>query len=82
VELVAVGDAHEVVVPRSLKVQVPDSDFESDWEGVRATHGVPLAPVLGADHNRDGCWKADLQRVIPLPGAPTIGAESSLDTKL
>jgi hypothetical protein len=32
-KLVAVGDAHEVVVPRSLKVQAPKPDFESGWEG-------------------------------------------------
>jgi hypothetical protein len=56
-ELVAVGDAHEVVVPRSLKVQDPEPDFESGWEGVRAAHGVPLGPVLGADHHRDGWWE-------------------------
>jgi hypothetical protein len=33
VELVEVGDAHEVVVPRGLKVQAPEPDFESNWEG-------------------------------------------------
>jgi hypothetical protein len=54
VKLIAVGDAHEVVVPRGLKVQAPEPDFESGWEGVRAAHGVPLAPVLGADHHQDG----------------------------
>jgi hypothetical protein len=36
VELVTVGDAHEVAVPRGLKVQAPKPDFESGWEGVRA----------------------------------------------
>jgi hypothetical protein len=65
VQLGAVGDAHEVVVPRGLEVQAPELDFESDWAGVRATHGVPLGPVLGADHHRDGWWKADLQRDAP-----------------
>jgi hypothetical protein len=34
VELVAVGDTHEVAVPHGLKVQVPESDLESGWEGV------------------------------------------------
>jgi hypothetical protein len=53
-KLVAVGDAHEVVIPRNLKVQAPESDFESGWEGVRAAHRVSLAPVLGADYHRDG----------------------------
>jgi hypothetical protein len=56
-ELVTVGDVHEEVVPRSLKVQAPESDFESGWEGDRAAHGVPLGPVLGADHHRDGWWE-------------------------
>jgi hypothetical protein len=65
VEVVTVGDAHEVVVPRGLKVQFPEQDFESGWEGFRAAHGVPLGPVLGADHHRDGWWKADLQRAFP-----------------
>jgi hypothetical protein len=51
VDLVAVGDTHEVAAPRGLKVQVG---------GVRAAHGVPLGPVLGADHHRDGWWEADL----------------------
>jgi hypothetical protein len=54
VKLVAVGDAHEVAVPRGLKVQAPELNFESGWEGVRAAHGVSLAPILGADHRRDG----------------------------
>jgi hypothetical protein len=65
VELGAVGDSHEVVVPRSLKVQAPEPDFESGWEGVRVAHGVPLEPVLSADHHQDGWWKADLQRESP-----------------
>jgi hypothetical protein len=34
VELVTVDDAHKVVVPRGLKVQAPEPDFESGWEGV------------------------------------------------
>jgi hypothetical protein len=33
-KLIAVGDAHEVVVPRGLKVQAPEPDFEFGWEGV------------------------------------------------
>jgi hypothetical protein len=52
-ELDAVGDAHVVVVRRGLEVQTPELDLESGREGVRASHGVPLAPVLGADHHRD-----------------------------
>jgi hypothetical protein len=33
-EFVAVGDAHEVAVPRGLKVQAPEPDFEPGEEGV------------------------------------------------
>jgi hypothetical protein len=64
VKLVAVGDAHEVAVPRGLKVQASESDFESGWEGVRATHGVPLAPTRCGSPSR---WlvEADLQRAVP-----------------
>jgi hypothetical protein len=64
-ELDAVGDAHEVAVPRGLEVQTPKPDFESGWEGVRTAHGVPLAHVLSADHHRDGCRESDLQREAP-----------------
>jgi hypothetical protein len=53
-EFVAVGDTHEVAVPRSLKVQAPEPDFESGWEGVRAAHGIPLAAVLDANHHQEG----------------------------
>jgi hypothetical protein len=53
-EFFAVGDTHEVVVPHGLKVQAPEPDFESGWEGVRASHGIPLVAVLGANHHREG----------------------------
>jgi hypothetical protein len=56
---------HEVVVPCGLKVQAPEPDFEPNWEGVRAAHGVPLGRVLGADHHQDGWRGADLQRSSP-----------------
>jgi hypothetical protein len=79
VELIAVSEAHEVVVPCGLKVQAPEPDFESGRERVRTTHGLPLGRQLGANYHRDCWWGADLS-VIPLPGAPTIGAESSPDT--
>jgi hypothetical protein len=52
-EFLTVAEAHEVVVPRSLEVQAPEPDFESGREGVRATNGVPLAAVLGANHHRE-----------------------------
>jgi hypothetical protein len=55
-EFVAVGDAHEVVVPCGLKVQAPEPDFEPGWEGVQAAHGIPLVAVLGANHHREGWW--------------------------
>jgi hypothetical protein len=32
-EFIAVGDAHEVVVPRGLKVQAPKPDFEPAGRG-------------------------------------------------
>jgi hypothetical protein len=47
-EFIVVGDAHEVAVPRGLKVQAPEPDFKPGWEGVRGAHGIPLAAVLGA----------------------------------
>jgi hypothetical protein len=53
-KFVVVGDAHEVAVPRGLKVQAPEPDFESGWERVRTTHGIPLAAVLSANHHREG----------------------------
>jgi hypothetical protein len=61
-ELGAIGDAHEVVVPRGLEVPTPETDLESGREGVRAPHGVPLAPVLSADHHRGSCRGTNLQR--------------------
>jgi hypothetical protein len=64
-EFFAVGDAHEVAVPRGLKVQAPEPDFEPGWEGVRAAHGIPLAAVLGANYHREGWRRADLQRESP-----------------
>jgi hypothetical protein len=79
VKHVAVGDAHEVAVPRGLKVQAPELYFEPGWEGVRAAHGIPLAPVLGANHHRDG-WRGMIFSTRPLPGAATVGSESIPDT--
>jgi hypothetical protein len=32
-EFVAVGEAHEIVVPRGLKVQAPGLNFEYGWKG-------------------------------------------------
>jgi hypothetical protein len=78
-ELVAVGEAHEIAIPRRLKVQPPEPNFKSGWEGVRAAHGVPLGCDLGANYHQDCWWGADLS-ASPLPGAPTVGTESSPDT--
>jgi hypothetical protein len=33
-KLLTVGEAHQVVVPRSMKVQAPEPDFEPGGEGV------------------------------------------------
>jgi hypothetical protein len=52
-EFLTVSEAHQVAVPRSLKVQAPEPDFESGREGVRAAHGVALTVVLGANHHRE-----------------------------
>jgi hypothetical protein len=52
-ELFTVSEAHQVVIPRGLKVQAPEPDFESGGEGVRAAHGVTLTAVLGANHHRE-----------------------------
>jgi hypothetical protein len=52
-ELLTVSEAHHVVVPRGLKVQAPEPDFEPGGEGVRAAHGVTLTTVLGASHHRE-----------------------------
>jgi hypothetical protein len=64
-KLIAVGDPHEVVVPCGLKVQAPEPDFEPGWEGVRAAHGIPLAPVLGVDHHREGLRKLIFSTKFP-----------------
>jgi hypothetical protein len=52
-EFLTVSEAHQVAVPRGLKVQAPEPDFESAREGVRASHGVTLTAVLGANHHRE-----------------------------
>jgi hypothetical protein len=33
-EFLTVSEAHQVVVPRGLKVQAPEPDFESGGEGI------------------------------------------------
>jgi hypothetical protein len=77
-ELIAVGDAHKVVVPRGLEVQAPEPNFESGWEGVRASHGDlwDLYSVRITIEISGG----KLIFSVPLPGAPTVGVESSPDT--
>jgi hypothetical protein len=64
-EFVAVGDAHEVAVPRGLKVQAPEPDFKPGWEGVRVAHGIPLVAVLGANHHREGWWELIFSACVP-----------------
>jgi hypothetical protein len=56
-KFVAVSDVHEIAVPRGLKVQALEPDFEPGWEGVRSAHGIPLAAVLSANHHREGWWE-------------------------
>jgi hypothetical protein len=48
-EFLTVSEAHQVAVPRGLKVQAPELEFDSGGEGVRAAHGVMLTAVLGAN---------------------------------
>jgi hypothetical protein len=72
-ELDAVGDAHQVAVPRGLEVQTPKLDLESGRKGDRAAHGVSLSPVLGADHHRGGCWEIDLEREPPYLARQLLG---------
>jgi hypothetical protein len=50
-EFLTVGEAHQVAVPRSLKVQAPEPDFKSGREGVRAAYGVTLTAILGANQH-------------------------------
>jgi hypothetical protein len=79
VELVVVGDAHEVAVPRGLKVQAPELDFESGWEGSE----LPMEYLLDPYSMRITIEMAGEELIfseVPLPGAPTVGAESSPDT--
>jgi hypothetical protein len=52
-EFLTVSEAHQVAVPRGLKVQAPEPDFESGGEGVRAAHGVTLTAVLGVNHHQE-----------------------------
>jgi hypothetical protein len=37
-ELLTVGEAHQVAVPRGLKVQAPEPDFKPGGEGVRISN--------------------------------------------
>jgi hypothetical protein len=80
VKLIAVGDAHEVAIPRGLKVQAPEPDFESDWEGseLPMEYLWPLYSVWITIEMAGGRLIFSAQN--PLPGAPTISAESSPDT--
>jgi hypothetical protein len=52
-ELLTVSEAHQLAVPRGLKIQAPEPDFEPGGEGVRTAHGVTLTTVLGANHHRE-----------------------------
>jgi hypothetical protein len=67
-EFLTVSEAHQVAIPRNLKVQAPEPDFESGREGVRAVHRVALTAVLGANHRRESWGRVDLQRAVPHGG--------------
>jgi hypothetical protein len=78
-ELVTVGEAHEVVVPRSLEVQAPEPDFESGREGSELPMEY-LWPRYSVRITIERVGNEPIFSAIPLPGAPTVGAESSPDT--
>jgi hypothetical protein len=77
-KVLTVGEAHEIAVPCSLEVQAPEPDFESGWEGVRAAHGIPPRYSVRITIERAG--DEPIFSAKPLPGALTVGAESSPDT--
>jgi hypothetical protein len=72
-----VGEAHEVAVPRGLKVQSPESDFEPGGEGVRAAQRVPRYSVR---ITMEGVGGMTLGAQIAPRWAPTVGAECGPDT--
>jgi hypothetical protein len=78
-EFVAVGDAHEVAVPRGLKVQAPEPDFESGWEGSELPMECPW-PWYSVRITIERAGNELIFSATPLPGAPNVGAESSPDT--
>jgi hypothetical protein len=51
-KLLTVGEAHQVAVPHSLKIQASEPDFEPGGEGVRTAHGVMRTAILSANHHR------------------------------
>jgi hypothetical protein len=52
-KFLTVSEAHQVAVPRGLKIQAHEPDFEPGREGIRAAHGVALTAILGANHHRE-----------------------------
>jgi hypothetical protein len=78
-EFLTVGEAHEVAVPRSLEVQAPKPDFESGREGSELPMEY-LWPRYSVRITIERAGDEPVFSATPLPGAPTVGAESSLDT--
>jgi hypothetical protein len=79
VELVTVGDAHEVAVPCGLKVQAPELISNPAGRGSE----LPMEYLWDLYSLRITIEMAGeelISSVVPLPGVPTVGAESSSDT--
>jgi hypothetical protein len=76
-ELSAVGDAHEVAVPRGLEVQTPKLDFESGRKGVRTAMEyfwplysvrITIVTVVGKQilSASPPTWRANCRSSLPL----------------
>jgi hypothetical protein len=79
VELVAVGDVHEVAVPRGLEIQAPEPNFDPAVKGSE----LPLEYLWDLYSVRITIEMAGGKLIFSactLPGVPTVGAESSPDT--
>jgi hypothetical protein len=65
VKLVMVGDAHEVAIPRGLKVQTSEPDFEFGWKGGPICPWSTSGPCTRCRSPSRWLVEADLQRTPP-----------------
>jgi hypothetical protein len=77
VELGAVGDAHEVVVPRGLEVQAPEPNPTGRGSELPMEYLWVLYSVRITVERAGGKL---IFSAAPLPSTPTVGAKSSPDT--